>query len=354
MSEKTLMRGNDALSAGAIRAGCRFFAGYPITPQNEIPEYMARELPKAGGVFIQAESEVSAINMLFGSAAVGVRSMTSSSGPGISLKQEGISYIAGAELPIFFANIMRGGPGLGNIAPAQGDYFQATRGGGHGDYRTIVLAPDSVSELANFPKICFELAERYRMPSMVLADGILGQMMEPVEFNFDPVDPSKLPEPDFALGCAEGREKRVVRSYDLRPPYLEKHVLNLAEKFKKVEENEVMFESEGIDGADIVLAAFGTCARVCRSAMTLARGKGYKVGYFRPITLWPFPVKELRQVAERVGRILTVEMNLGQMVEDVKLAADGKARVFFYGRAGGMVPAPEEIFERIKLTLEGC
>jgi len=354
MGEKILMKGNDALAAGAIRAGCRFFAGYPITPQNEVPEYMSRELPKVGGVFIQAESEVSAINMLFGAAACGVRAMTSSSGPGISLKQEGLSYIAGAELPIFFANVMRGGPGLGNIAPSQGDYFQATRGGGHGDYRTIVLAPYSVGELANFPKICFELAEKYRMPAMVLADGVLGQMMEPLEFDFEPVDPKTLPEPDFALGVSEGREKRIVRSYDLRPPYLEKHVLHLAEKFKKVEENEVRFEAIGTDDAHILLVAFGTCARVSKEAMNIARKKGYKVGYFRPITLWPFPMQELGRLAEKIGCVLTVEMNLGQMLEDVKLAVNGKARVFFHGRPGGMIPSPEEIYAKIISILKEC
>lgn len=352
MAERILMKGNDALAEGAIRAGCRFFAGYPITPQNEVPEYMAREMTKAGGVFLQAESEVSAINMLFGSAACGVRSMTSSSSPGISLKQEGISYIAGAELPIFFANIVRGGPGLGNIAPAQSDYFQATRGGGHGDYRTIVLGPSTASELANFPKICFELAEKYRMPSMVLADGVLGQMMEPVEFDFDPVNPAKLKEPDYALGCASVRERRIVRSYDLRPGKLEMFNMKLDKKYKEVQENEVLYESMNIEGADIVLTGFGTSARICKSAMILGREQGIRIGYFRPITLWPFPMKELNRVADRVKKILTVEMNLGQMVEDVRLAVEGRARVFFYGRPGGGIPTPEDILAKAKEALE--
>lgn len=352
MGEKTLMKGNDALAAGAIRAGCRFFAGYPITPQNEVPEYMSRELPKVGGTFIQAESEVSAINMLFGSSACGVRSMTSSSSPGISLKQEGISYIAGAELPIFFANVVRGGPGLGNIAPSQSDYFQATRGGGHGDYRTIVLAPATVSELANFPKKCFDLAEKYRMPSMVLADGVLGQMMEPVEFDFDSVDPSTLPEFDYTLGCSKGRKRRVVRSYDLRPGKLEEHNWKLDKRYKEIQEKEVIFEVENADDAGIILTGFGTSARICKAAMALGRKEGIKIGYFRPITVWPFPYKELKEVGRKAGRILTVEMNLGQMVEDVKLAVEGSARVFFYGRPGGGIPTPEQILERAKLALE--
>lgn len=352
MTEKMLMKGNDAVAAGAIRAGCRFFAGYPITPQNEVPEYMSRELPKVGGTFLQAESEVSAINMLFGSAACGTRSMTSSSGPGISLKQEGISYIAGAELPIFFVNVMRGGPGLGNIAPSQGDYFQATRGGGHGDYRTIVMAPASVTEMANFPKICFELAEKYRLPAMILADGILGQMMEPVEFDFDPIDPTKLLEPDYVLGDSTGRKRRVVRSYDLRPPYLEKHNIHLGEKFKKIEADEVRYEEVEVEDADIILVAFGSCARICKSAMAMGREKGLKIGCFRPITLWPFPMKQLNEIAGRTRKMLVVEMNLGQMVEDVRLAVEGKTQVFFYGRSGGMVPTPGEVFEKAETVLK--
>lgn len=352
MGEKLLMKGNDALAAGAVRAGCRFFAGYPITPQNEVPEYMAREMPKVGGVFIQAESEIAAINMLFGSAACGVRSMTSSSSPGISLKQEGISYIAGAELPIFYANIVRGGPGLGNIAPAQSDYFQATRGGGHGDYRTIVFAPASVSELANFPKICFELAEKYRVPSMVLADGVLGQMMEPMEFDFEPVDPKKLTPKSYELGCSTGRGRRVVRSYDLRPGKLEEHNLRFAKKFKEIEDNEVRFESKNVDDADIILTGFGTSARVCKAAMNAGREQGLRIGFFRPITVWPFPMKELNKLADRTKKILTVEMNLGQMVQDVKLAVEGKARVFFFGRPGGGIPTVEQILDRAKQVLE--
>lgn len=352
MSEKILMKGNDALAAGAIRAGCRFFAGYPITPQNEVPEYMSREMPKAGGAFLQAESEISAINMLFGSAACGVRSMTSSSSPGISLKQEGISYIAGAELPILFANIMRGGPGLGNIAPSQSDYYQATRGGGHGDYRTFVIAPDSVSELANFPKVCFDVAEKYRVPTCVLADGVLGQMMEPFQFDFDPVDPQKMPELDFALGVCEGRDRRTVRSYDLRPGMLEIHNEHLAKKYKEIEANEVRFEVINTEDADLVLVGFGTSARVCKAAMNMGRKEGLKLGYFRPITLWPFPMKELNKIADKTKKMLTVEMNLGQMVDDVNLAVNGKARVFFYGRAGGGIPTPEDVLEKVRKAMD--
>ncbi len=352
MNEKILMKGNEALAEGAVRAGCRFFAGYPITPQNEIPEYMSWRLPEAGGTFLQAESEVAAINMLFGASACGARVMTSSSGPGISLKQEGISYISGAELPIFYANIMRGGPGLGNIAPAQGDYFQATRGGGHGDYRVIVFAPNSVSEMGNFPKICYDLADKYRVPTMVLADGLLGQMMEPIVYNFEPVDPKDLPEKKYTLGCAEGRERRVIRSYDLRPGYLEKNTQRLGEKFKKIEENEVRFEEIDVEGADLVIVAFGTASRVCKAAIPLAKEGGLRIGLLRPITLWPFPMRALNQIADKVEHILVVEMNIGQMVEDVKLAVEGKSKVHFYGRPSGGIPIAEEIFEQVKTIIK--
>jgi 2-oxoglutarate ferredoxin oxidoreductase subunit alpha len=352
MGEKILMKGNEALAEGAVRAGCRFFAGYPITPQNEIPEYLSWRLPEMGGTFIQAESEVAAINMLFGASACGARVMTSSSGPGISLKQEGISYISGAELPIFYANIMRGGPGLGNIAPAQGDYFQATRGGGHGDYRVIVFAPNSVTEMGNFPKRCYDLAEQYRVPAMILADGLLGQMMEPIEFDFEMVDPKKLPEKDYVLGCAEGRERRVVRSYDLRPGFLEKSTLRLDQKFQKIEANEVRFEAIQVDEAEIVLVAFGTCSRVCKAALALGRAERIKIGLLRPITLWPFPMRVLSEISKKVENILTVEMNLGQMVEDVRLAVEGKAQVFFHGRPSGGIPTAEKILDKVKEILK--
>ena len=352
MGEKLLMKGNEALAEGAVRAGCRFFAGYPITPQNEIPEYMSWRLPEVGGTFLQAESEVAAINMLFGASACGARVMTSSSGPGISLKQEGISYISGAELPIFYADVMRGGPGLGNIAPAQGDYFQATRGGGHGDYRVIVYAPNSVWEMGNFPKRCYDLADKYRVPTMVLADGLLGQMMEPLEFDFEMVDPAKLPEKDYLLGCAEERERRVIRSYDLKPGMLEKNTLRLGEKFKRIEENEVRYEEVKVDDGEIVLIAFGTASRICKAALAMGRDEGIKIGLLRPITLWPFPMKFLNQLADKVENFLVVEMNIGQMIEDVRLAVEGKAKVHFHGRPSGGIPTGEEILQVVKKVLK--
>jgi 2-oxoglutarate ferredoxin oxidoreductase subunit alpha len=348
MSEKLLIKGNEALAEGAVRAGCRFFAGYPITPQNEIPEYLSWRLPEVGGTFIQAESEVAAINMLFGASACGARVMTSSSGPGISLKQEGISYISGANLPIFYANVMRGGPGLGNIAPAQGDYFQATRGGGHGDYRVIVYAPSSVSEMGNFPKRCYDLAERYRVASMILTDGLLGQMMEPIEFDFEPVDPANLPESEWALGNAEGRERKVIRSYDLKPGFLEKMTSRLGEKYKQIEEKEVRYEAVQTEDADILLVAYGTSSRISKAAIILGRKEGIKIGLLRPITLWPFPTKILRELSERIKKILTVEMSLGQLVEDVRLAVEGRAKVFLHGRPSGGIPTGEEVLEVVK------
>lgn len=348
MAERLLMKGNEALAEGAVRAGCRFFAGYPITPQNEIPEYMSWRLPQAGGSFIQAESEVAAINMIYGAAATGTRCMTSSSSPGISLKQEGISYAAGADLPFFYANVVRGGPGLGNIAGSQGDYFQSTRGGGHGDYRVFVMAPDSVNEMANFPHKCYETAFKYRVPSMVLADGILGQMMEPVEFKFPQIDPAKLPEPDWALGISSGRQRRMVRSYDLREGALEKWIMTRVKRYKEIEEKEVLYEEKMIEDAEIILVAYGTSARVSMAAVKMAREKGIKAGLFRPVTLWPFPKKRLFELADRVEKFLAVEMSLGQMVEDVRLAINGKSMVHFYGRPGGSVITGEEIFNAVE------
>lgn len=352
MNEIRLLKGNEALAEGALRAGCRFFAGYPITPQNEIPEYMARHMAKIGGSFVQAESEVSAINMVFGASACGVRAMTSSSSPGISLKQEGLSYMAGAELPMFYVNIVRGGPGLGNIAPAQSDYHISTRGGGHGDYRTIVFAPASVSEMANFPKICFELAEKYRIPTMVLADGILGQMMEPASFDFEPINPKNLPEPDFALGCHTGRTRRIVSSTRLAPGQLEAFNRKLVAKHELIEKSEVRFESSHSDDADLVIVAFGTSARIAKAALHQARKEGLKIGLFRPITLWPFPSKELLALANQAKKFLVVEMNLGQMLDDVKIAVEGKAPVCFYGMGGGWIPTPEGILSVIKKELK--
>lgn len=348
MTERNLMKGNEALAEGAVRAGCRFFSGYPITPQNEIPEYLSWRLPEVGGTFIQAESEVAAINMLYGAAACGARVMTSSSGPGISLKQEGISYASSAELPMFYANVVRGGPGLGNIAPSQGDYFQSTRGGGHGDYRVYVMAPNSVSEMGNFPRLCYDIAEKYRICSMILADGLLGQMMEPIVYDFDPIDPAKLPAQDFALGVQEGRKRRIVRSYDLKPGFMEQHVWKLMEKYKKLEENEVKYETSMVDDADVLLVAYGTSSRICKAAMTLARSENIKVGLLRPITVWPFPMKILKEMTSHIKKMLVVEMSAGQMIEDVKLATEGKTEVLFYGRPAGGIPTEGEVLETIK------
>lgn len=348
MAEKKLMKGNEAIAEGAVRAGCRFFAGYPITPQNEIPEYMSWRLPEVGGTFIQAESEVAAINMLYGASSAGARTMTSSSGPGISLKQEGISYCAGARLPIFYANVMRGGPGLGNIAPSQGDYFQSTRGGGHGDYRVYCMAPGSVSELANFPRLCYDIAFKYRIPTMVLADGLLGQMMEPVEFDFEPILPETLTEPNWVLGVNNNRQRRIVRSYDLAPGKLEQLNFELEKTLLEVEKNEVVCETTNADDADFIITGYGTAARVCKSAMALARQAGIKVGLVRPITIWPFPKKVFFDLADRIKTFLVVEMSLGQYVEDVELAIKGKARIELHKRPAGGIPTAEEVFELIK------
>lgn len=353
MSQRTLMKGNEAIAEGAVRAGCRFFAGYPITPQNEIPEYMSWRLPEESGTFIQAESEVAAINMLFGASAVGTRVMTSSSSPGISLKQEGISYCASAELPIFYANIVRGGPGLGNIAPAQGDYFQATRGGGHGDYRVIVLAPKTVEEMANFPKICYDLAFKYRIPTMILADGILGQMMEPVTFDFDPIDPSTLPKPDWALRGCFGKDRRVIKSYDLRPGAMEKWNFRLEEKYKQIVANEPRFEGKFLDDAEIILTGYGTAARICESAMSLGRSEGLKIGLIRPITLWPFPKKAFSDQVDKVKKFFVVEMSLGQYFEDVQLSVNGRADIHLHKRPAGGIPTGEEVLEITKKIMNG-
>lgn len=351
MSEKLLMKGNDALAEGAVRAGCRFFAGYPITPQNEVPEYMSWRLPQAGGAFVQAESEVAAINMLYGAAATGTRGMTSSSSPGISLKQEGISYSAGADLPIFLANVARGGPGLGNISGSQGDYWQSVRGGGHGDYRTFVMAPNSVEEMGNFPLHCYEIAEKYRIPAMILADGVIGQMMEPLEFKFPTVDPKTLKEPDWALGNCKGRKNRLVGSCHLAEGRLEQMVTARAKRYLQIEAEEVLYEARQCDDAEVVLVAYGISARACSAALRIARGEGLKVGLLRPITAWPFPKKVLRELADRVHAFVAVEMSLGQMVDDVRLAVDGKVPVHLHSRPTGMISG-EEIVETIQSTLK--
>ncbi|MFW6410094.1 MAG: 3-methyl-2-oxobutanoate dehydrogenase subunit VorB [Halanaerobiales bacterium] len=352
MGEKTLMKGNEAVGEAAIRAGCRYFFGYPITPQNDIPAYMARRLPEVDGVFLQAESEVAASNMIYGAAGAGARVMTSSSSPGISLKAEGISYIAGAELPAVIVNMMRGGPGLGSIQPSQSDYFQATKGMAHGDFKLAVLAPSSVQELVDLTMEAFEIADRYRNPVMIVGDGMIGQMMEPVEFK-DEVDPDELPKKEWATDGARGREKNVINSLALDPEELEKHNWKLQEKYKKMKENEVRFETYNMDDADMAMVAYGTTARIAISAMESARKKGLKVGLIRPITLFPFPEQVIKDAASDVDSFLAVEMSAGQMVEDVRLAVEGQKPVYFYGRTGGVVPTPEEIVDQIEEHLGG-
>jgi len=346
MSKKVLLAGNEALAEGAIRAGCRYYFGYPITPQSEIPAYMARRMKEVGGVFLQAESELAAINMVYGASAAGARAMTSSSGPGISLKQEGISYLAGAELPALIVNVMRGGPGLGNIAPSQSDYFQATKGGGHGDYHLIVLAPDSAQEMADFPFLAFEVAEKYRNPVMILADAILGQMMEGVEFNKKEV--GELRERSFAVSGAKGRQPNIIRSLYLKEGDLEEHNKNLQKKYRRIIKEEIRYESINVDDAEILIVAYGSMARVSRSIVAEFRKRGIKVGLLRPVTLWPFPYEAIKIVSGKVRFIFVLEMSEGQMVEDVRLAVEGKVPVYFYGRLGGGVPTSLEAIERIE------
>jgi len=346
MGEKVLMKGNEAIAEAAIKAGCRYFFGYPITPQNALPEYMSRRLPEVGGVFLQAESEVAASNMVYGAAGAGGRVLTSSSSPGISLKMEGISYIAGAELPAVIVNIMRGGPGLGGIQPSQADYFQATKGGGHGDYRLCVLAPSSVQEAVDLTMEAFEIADKYRNPVMIVGDGIIGQMMEPVEFKKE-IDPAELPPKDWATDGAKGREPNIINSLILDPQGLENHNLKLKAKYDRMKEEEVRYEFYRIDDAEVVIVAYGTTARISISTIDMAREKGIKAGLIRPISLFPFPEKVINEVADKANSFLVVEMSLGQMVEDVRLAVNGKKPVHFYGRTGGMVPSPEEILHEI-------
>jgi len=345
------MKGNEAIGEAAVQAGCQCYFGYPITPQNELTAYMSKRMVEEGRVFIQSESEIAAINMCFGAAAVGVRTMTSSSGPGISLKQEGISYLAGAELPMFFVNVMRGGPGLGNIAPSQADYFQCTRGGGHGDYRTVVYAPSNVQELYDYTFLGFDVADRYRNPAMIAADGILGQMMEPLVLTKyeEPKDlPSKL---SWQLGDPATQEPIWMTSVHLGEGKLEEHNLKLQKKYEEIEAKEVRFEEVMTDDADIIMVAYGTSARVAKAAMAKAREAGIKVGLFRPITLWPFPNAPLNALADRIDNFLAVEMSLGQMVEDVRLATCGKARVHLHGRTAGGVPVVDDIVEQLKKIL---
>jgi 2-oxoisovalerate ferredoxin oxidoreductase alpha subunit len=342
---KQLMKGNEAILRGAVLAGCRAFYSYPITPASEIGEAAALFLPQVGGTFLQAESETAAINMLYGAASTGIRSMTASSGPGISLMQEGISYLAGAELPCVIADIMRGGPGLGNIAAEQSDYFQVVKGGGHGCYRNLVLAPNSVQEMCDLTILAFDLADKYRNPVFVLADGFIGQMMEPVEFP----ERGILPQPPAwaVRGDAETR-KNFITSIFLEPDALERHVRKLASKYEQAERQEVRFEAVQTEDADVVLVGYGISARILKSVVQLGRAKGLRVGLLRPITLYPFPTEAIRAVAKTASAFLAVELSTGQMVEDVRLAVEGRRPVEFYGRAGGNVPSAEEVLAVVR------
>ena len=342
---RVLMKGNEAIAEAAIHAGCDAYFGYPITPQAELLEWMARRMPELGRVFIQAESELGAINMALGAAATGARVMVSSSSPGISLMAEGMSYMAGSGTPMVLVNVMRAGPGLGGIGPSQSDYFQATKGHGHGDYHVPVLAPASIGEAIELMADAFELAERYRTPVMVVADGILGQAMEPVELRFRTPERQTF---DWALTGAAGRPARIIKSIDLDPDVLEKRNLALQHKYREIARREVRWETWQLDDADYAIVAYGTAARVARSAIAEARERGVKVGLFRPITLWPFPERELARLSRRVRGILTVELSSGQMVEDVRLAVEGRCPVAFHGRMGGLVPTPHEVLGALK------
>ncbi|RLF57266.1 MAG: 3-methyl-2-oxobutanoate dehydrogenase subunit beta [Thermoplasmata archaeon] len=353
------MRGSHVIGEAAVRAGCRFYAGYPITPQNELTEYMANAMaPLEDGTFVQAESELAAINMVIGASMAGARAMTSSSSPGISLKQEGISYLAAQELPAVIINTMRGGPGLGNIAPSQGDYFQATRGGGHGDYRTIVLAPASGQELANLTMTAFDYADNYRTPVMILGDGMMGQMMEPVTFP-DPVDLQKLSPKPWKLDGADGRPSRVILSLLLDTAKEEEHNWKLARKYETIAREIARADTYMTQDAHLVVIAYGTAARIAKGAIKRVREIGLKVGLFRPVTLWPFPQRAILELSRFVKDFLVFEMSTGQMLEDVKLSLEGRSRVHFYGRPGGIISTPDEIakvinslYHRQRLELE--
>ncbi len=345
--ERNLMKGNEALAEAAIRAGCKCFFGYPITPQTELAAYMAKRMNKAGGVFLQAESEIAAINMVLGAASTGVRAMTSSSSPGISLKSEGISYIAGSDLPAVIINVQRGGPGLGGIQPSQADYWQATKALGHGDFHLLVYAPASVQEMVDMVVKAFDKADEYRMPAMILADGLLGQMMEPVSFpeiNANPTDKSSW----AADGHKGKRAHHIVNSLYLKPDELEKSVADRFARYETIKENETDAELYLTEDCDILLCAFGATARVVKSAVNEARAQGIKAGLFRPKTLWPFPVKELNEAAKNAKKLLSVEMSMGQMIDDIKLAINCSKPVEFYGRTGGIIPNPAEILAEIK------
>ncbi|UCC69865.1 MAG: 3-methyl-2-oxobutanoate dehydrogenase subunit VorB [Armatimonadota bacterium] len=346
--ERILMRGNEAIAQAALDAGCRAYFGYPITPQNQIPDYLAAHMPEVGGVFVQAESEVGAINMVYGAAAAGARTMTTSSSPGISLKQEGISYIAESELPCVIVNIMRGGSGLGNIAPAQADYFQAVKGGGHGDYRTLVLAGWSVQELYDLTREAFDIADRYRSPVMILGDALMGQMMEPVVIPQEVVEPEDLPAKPWATDGAKGRPRNIINSLYIEAPDLEEVNLRIQGRYDEAAASEVRYTTEHLAGAKIALVGYGTTARISVAAVEQGRAAGLPVGLFRPISLFPFPSGQIADLAEQVEAILVVELSLGQLAEDVRLAVEGRCPVHLYGRTGGIVPTPAQVLGEIE------
>jgi 2-oxoglutarate ferredoxin oxidoreductase subunit alpha len=352
---KILLSGNEAIAQGALAAGCDFYAGYPITPQNELIAYMAKHMgagtkrsPGPSRIFVQAESELAAISMVYGAAAAGARAMTSSSSPGISLMQEGISYLAGARLPAVIVNIMRGGPGLGNIAPSQADYFQATRGGGHGDYHLIVLAPASVQEAYDLTQTAFDLADKYRIPVMILGDGILGQMMEPMQLSVQKIKTA--PVKKWALTGCRGRKPNIIKSFFMREGGLEQANLKLQQSYESIKQAQIRFEGLFLSDAEIVVVAYGTMARIAKGAINRLRGAGKKIGLLRPIGLWPFPQKPFQSKARRL-KYLVVEMSYGQMLEDVRLAVEGRHPVEFLGRSGGGVPSEEEIIGRLQRML---
>lgn len=353
MVEKVLMKGNEALAEAAIRAGVKGYFGYPITPQSELLEYMSTHLPNRGGAFVQAESEIAAINMVYGAAACGERAMTSTSSPGFSLMQEGVSYLACAELPCLLVNVARGGPGLGTIQPAQGDYFQAVKGGGHGDYHMIVLAPNSVQEMADFTYLGFDLADKYRNPVLILADGALGQMMEPVSFPEYDLNKHSVDHSDWATRGRENWKQHIITTLFIEPERMEEVNLHLQKKYKDICHKEVRFETIQVEDADYLIVAYGLASRIAHNAVELARSKGIKIGLFRPLTVYPFPYQQLSALADNVESILVTELSAGQMVEDVRLAIAGKVPVKFYGRMGGMIPSPEEILRQILALATG-
>ena len=350
MADKVLMKGNEAIGEAALRSGCRHFFGYPITPQTELSAYMAKQMPKLGGVFLQAESEIAAINMVYGASGAGARVMTSSSSPGISLKAEGISYIAGGDLPCVIVNIVRGGPGLGGIQPAQSDYFQATKGGGHGDYHLLVLAPNSVQEIAGLTAEAFNLADQYRIPVMLLGDGTLGQMMEPVDFSLIP-KPVVYDKPWATTGTGKKREHNIINTLYLEPEELEKTVVDREKKYDLIKAREARYETQLTEDADIVICAYGLVSRIVETAVGELRREGIKAGMIRPVTLWPFPEKVFQEVMPKA--FLAVEMSMGQMVEDVRLAVNGRVPVYFTGRTGGVIPSPGEIIRKVKEIMRG-